>query len=45
MKCRWIVAAGFGFIVGLAGQAAPAFTYEVYVRRLVELLRASRIPI
>jgi hypothetical protein len=23
----------------------PAFTYEVYVRRLFEMLRASQIPI
>jgi glycosyltransferase involved in cell wall biosynthesis len=26
-------------------EAAPAFTYEVYVRRLFGMLRASRVPI
>jgi glycosyltransferase involved in cell wall biosynthesis len=26
-------------------EAAPAFTYEVYVRRLFDMLRASRVPI
>ena len=26
-------------------EAAPAFTYEVYVRRLLEMLRASHVPI